>query len=174
MVNNTCRALYLFESWLTISGTVNIENNYAIKSDGGGIFFDCSIKITNLVLQTIYTSFLEFDEQTFNHLIVNGNKADGVGGGIAIRHSCGIQDKCFISTQVMDNTVVTMMDNTAKFGGNSVFGENLENCPLSFWSKVYIAEINTSSAISSPPNKVCICSIDFPQTHSCSHALIRD
>ncbi|XP_064399501.1 uncharacterized protein LOC135345963 [Halichondria panicea] len=171
MVNNTCRALYLFESWLTISGIVNIENNSAIKSDGGGIFFDCSIKITNSVLQTIHTSFLEFDEQTFNHLIVNGNKADGVGGGIAIRHSCGIQDKCFISTQVMDNTVVTMMDNTAKFGGNSVFGGNLENCPLSFWSKVYIAEINTSSAISSPPNKVCICSIDFPQTHSCSHSL---
>ncbi len=35
-------------------------------------------------------------------------------------------------------------------------------------------ERNTSSAVSSPPNKVCICTDDFPQRHTCSHFMQLD
>ncbi len=65
-----------------------------------------------------------------------------------------------------------MKHNTATKGGDAIYGGYLENCNL--WDIFDITERNTSSAVSSPPNKVCICSDDFPQKHTCSHFMQLD
>ncbi len=151
IMDNQCGGIYLLNAALKLSGTNIIKGNHAIQTDGGGIVFECSNSQRNMILPSI-------DPQLNSSLNIINNTADGYGGGIAIRGDCINQNNCYFSEKII------MMDNSAKKGGDEIYG-SLQNCNIKQLG--YIAEKKTSSAISAPPNKVCICTEDFPQTHSC-------
>ncbi len=168
ITGNDCRGIYLYEvGGLKLSGTSVINGNHARESDGGAILFDCSTS-------TFGPSFLEFDTQSLTTLSIINNTADGYGGGIAIRRYCRDYENCFFRNEPKEKIRITMTHNLATKGGDAIYGgyRYLENCNL--WDIFDITERNTSSAVSSPPNKVCICSDDFSQKHTCSHSIQLD
>ena len=159
ITSNDCRGIYLYDMDLKLSGTNVINSNHARQSDGGAILFDCS---------TSSASFVVFDTQSTTLSIIN-NTADGYGGGIAIRHDCGHGlQRCFFK---LPTQKISMKQNTATKGGDAIYGGELKHCDL--WD-ILDTERNTSSAISSPPNEICICSDNFPQKHTCSHFMQLD
>ncbi len=162
ITGNDCRGIYLYDTELELSGTNVINGNHARQSDGGAILFQCSTSSNSTVRRRFDTSLTTLS-------IIN-NTADGYGGGIAIR-ICGGNEhaRCFFRTY---GTKISMKHNTAKRGGDAIYGAYLKNCKM--FEKFDIMERNTSSAVSSPPNKVCICSDDFPQKHTCSHFMQLD
>ena len=162
ITGNDCRGIYLYDTDLLLSGTSVINGNHARQSDGGAILFECTI-------QSSLKIFFFFKLTT---LSITNNTADGNGGGIAIRH-CGNEHRsACIFIQPTHKITIIMKHNTAMKGGDAIYGGYLENCKL--WDIFDIMERNTSSAVSSPPNKVCICSDDFPQKHTCSLSMQLD
>ncbi|XP_064388884.1 uncharacterized protein LOC135336937 [Halichondria panicea] len=93
-------------------------------------------------------------------------------GTIHIQSRIFLKDVEITGNDCRDKITISMKHNTATKGGDAIYGGQLENCKL--WDIVDIMERNTSSAVSSPPNKVCICSDDFPQKHTCSHFMQLD
>ncbi len=160
ITGNDCRGFYLYEEGLKLSGTSVINGNHAQQSDGGAILFECL---------TYGENFITFDTQSLTSLSIINNTADGYGGGIATRH-CG-NFYCFFKNKLA-NEIRIMKHNTAMKGGDAIYGDYLGKCQL--WDIFDITERNSSSAVSSPPNKVCVCSDDFPQRHTCSHSMQLD
>ncbi|XP_064388819.1 uncharacterized protein LOC135336882 [Halichondria panicea] len=93
-------------------------------------------------------------------------------GTIHIQSRIFLKDVEITGNDCRDKITISMKHNTAMEGGDAIYGGNLKFCHL--WNFFDIMERNTSSAVSSPPNKVCICSDDFPQKHTCSHFMQLD
>ncbi len=161
ITGNDCRGIHLYDTNLELSGTSVINGNHAHQSDGGAILFKCSMDRSRLIGINILS---------LTSLSIINNTAAGYGGGIAIRN-CEYITTC-IFFQLTDKITISMKHNTAMEGGDAIYGGNLKFCNL--WNFFDIMERNTSSAVSSPPNKVCICSDDFPQKHTCSHFMQLD
>ena len=162
ITDNNCRGLYLAESTVTINQTVIISNNHAVGASGGGILMDCGY--------SDHDSQLRFNQGS--HLSIKNNRADKKGGGIYINSTCiGYHSfnkyiDCLYYTIVSNITqpVIIMANNTAIVAGNSIFMEGYYfiRCPyMTFWKIFKIVERNSSIAISSPPQKACICSSDY-------------
>ena len=162
IIGNDCRGIYVYDTDLVLSGTSVINGNHAHQSDGGAILFECSTDSNILV---------GIDILSLTSLRIINNTAAGYGGGIAIRNCEDVINECIFS-QPTDKITISMKHNTATQGGDAIYGGQLEDCKL--WDIVDIMERNTSSAVSSPPNEVCICSDDFPQKHTCSHFMQLD
>ncbi len=151
ITDNECGGLYLYNAGLKLAGTNIIQRNYALNSDGGGILFECDSQHTT-------TGDISVDPRSNTILSIINNTADGYGGGIAIRGDCGLLEdtNCFFKVKPTDTTKIIFMEhNRGKKGGNGIFG-SLKSCWL--WD---IFDIANTSDISSPPEKVRICSDDL-------------
>ena len=170
ITNNNCRAAHLVMSYVTIKGIVRIEHNTLTDSHGAGFHLDFRPS-SNFHSSRIFL----WDEFTMLYLV--GNRATGYGGGIAITSGCDSDNDCFFSTtkEAKDFPLVIMRNNTAGIAGDSIYGGNIEDCTIknkpltTFWTIFDIGGRDTSSAVSSPPYKVCICDSDFPYNHHCLH-----
>ncbi len=161
ITNNDCRGIYLYETGLNLFGKSLLKGNHARQSDGGAILFDCLVS---------FTTFAVFYTESNATLSIINNTADGYGGGVAIRRNCGGTGICFFKIEPPTNKItISMKHNLATKGGDAIYGGDLEYCNL--WDILDITERNTSSAVSSLPYQVCICSDDFPQKHTCSHSM---
>ncbi len=174
ITSNDCRGIYFYQTGLKLSGTSVINGNHAQQSDGGAILFDCGIRNSAYCSTTMHkSSFVTFDTQSLTTLSIINNTAAGYGGGIAIRRYCNYEH-CFFRTEATDKIRITMTHNLATKGGDHIYGgyHYRESCKL--WDIFDITDRNTLSAVSFPPNKVCICSEDFPQKHTCSDSMQLD
>ena len=164
--DNKCRALHLVMAQVVIEGNVIIENNEAPMSHGAGIYSECLYipKLTSSPLIVLMKASL---------LSIVNNHASGYGGGIAIKGGCRATESClYKNADDLRTGRVIMTGNKAGIAGDSIYGGNLEEnreCGRDFWTVFNISQLNTASAVSSPPYKVCICGRDFPEYHSCSH-----
>ena len=158
-------ALYVMKSSVFLTGTTFIRDNYAVRSNGGGIHINCG----NKWYFPIKESKLKIYSDGKLHLL--NNKADGMGGGIYITGECSyIQNDCPVVSESFEQGVVSMMNNTAELDGKSIFGGNFDECiNYNFWSIFNIEEKDIFSTISSSPRYTYICSeiCSFPWTEDC-------
>lgn len=173
ITDNSCRAVHAVMSYVVIKGAVRIEHNTLTNSHGAGFYLDFQPSSSMFSSSRIILN----NEYTDTMLYLIGNRATGYGGGIAFKSGCETGNPCFFSTpkKPMDVPLVTMRNNTASFAGDSIYGGNIEDCTIdkkrqtTFWTIFDVGERNISSAVSSPPHKVCICDSDFPYNHHSSH-----
>ena len=162
ITDNKCRGLYISDSRVIINQMVTISNSHAIGRSGGGVYMFLSCKVYNPYLQLVFNQD--------SHLDIKDNRADKKGGGICIESRCILYDTIIKFTDCLHyiisnitQPVIILANNTAEDAGNSIFiKENSFICPYkTFWKIFKIAERNSSTAISSPPQKACICSSDY-------------
>lgn len=164
--DNKCSGILGIRSNFLISGNVSICNNTG--SSGGGILF-CSDSVMYLM--------------PYTKLIIANNHAHHTGGGICIEAGClQSQPMCFFQLdesttlsprrELIDTIHVHLINNSAMFAGDGLFGGSVEYCYLldspyhnitankskPVFNKIFTIESNNSlSNVSSPPQKVCYC-----------------
>ena len=165
ITESNCTALHMTKSNVNLSGTTFIQDNYAVRSNGGGIYISCG----NKWYLPLKGSELKIYSDGKLHLL--NNKADGMGGGIYITRECSyVQNDCPVLSESLEQGVITMMNNTAELDGKSIFGGNFDECTdYNFWRTFNIEEKDIFSTISSSPKYAYICSeiCSFPWTEDC-------
>ena len=146
---------------LKLSGTSVINGNHARQSDVGAILIECS---------TYGKNYVEFDNNITHYPCIINNTADGYGGGGILQFVVIVGEwDCFFRSKPTDEITETQLSSNERRGCNL-----WRRFRILGYTTVDITERNTSSALSSPPNKVCICSDDFPQRHTCLHFMQLD
>lgn len=161
--NNKLSAIVVYRSKVFLEGRINIFNNSAIV--GGGLVF-CE------------SSYMLLKPHT--QVRIANNQAMHVGGGIFAEDQC-LQSKslCFYqidfpdgqygNRSVIETINVRLINNSAKRGGNQVFGGSVDTCyhpfndysttPRQFFRKIF-SVFNASydlSPVASDPSEVCFC-----------------
>ena len=168
--DNGCSGILGISSNFVFSGDVNIFNN--IGSSGGGILF-CSDSVMFL--------------KPYTTLTITNNHAEHAGGGICIDQEC-LQSKpmCFfqldeqasIQEDLMDTIQVDLINNTATYAGDGLYGGSVVYCYLldppihnvtantskNVFKKIFTIKPKHPSYITSTPQQVCMCN----QTHRCN------
>ena len=157
IIDNESRGLYVKKTLLIINRNVVISNNYASESNGGGIYVDC---VEGLSVHSML--ILEYGSK----LHILNNRADKKGGGIFFSKRCSREyGNCPVNAPPL--LPIVMVNNTAKVAGNSIYGGDFDNClARTFWKIFNITENNSYLAISSLPQKACLCTSNF-ERHFC-------
>ena len=161
-VGNNFTGLSLHNSQLTLSGEILIKDNTGVN--GGGMILCESSKV--LLAQNTSLTFIN-------------NSAIYSGGGIYAEEEC-INSKpfCFYQTELSDcknitasNVHIEMINNTAGFAGDHVFGGRLDQCIINkctdqsttiFNSLFTLIPSSSLSPVSSYPKSVCFCTENKP------------
>ena len=167
--HNTCSGILAVSSNLIFVGKIFITNNNA--SSGGGLLL-CEDSVMYL--------------EAFVNVTIADNIAEHTGGGITVESKCQ-QSKplCFYQLgqallqhpSMVRGIRVNLLNNTAKYAGDNLFGGSVEYCYVvygpnggiyrnstSLFKKVFIISNDTLSSVSSRPQRVCLCQ---NSSHSC-------
>ena len=160
ITDNDFTGLGLYNSKLTASGSITIQNNTGLK--GGGI----------LLCQS---SLIALNSHTTVSLI--SNHAVQSGGGIFVETGCtNSKPFCFYQSNITNGTgcseifktaQIVMLNNTAGYAGEHIYGGHVDNCKIrhcnsldQYHNLFHITPNNTGgalSAVTSAPAKICFC-----------------
>ena len=167
--SNNVTALAAFRSKLLFSGNVTLYNNSGYE--GGGIVL-CEASYMILTPNTTLT--------------ISHNRAFFTGGGIFAESRCvQVRPLCFYQingspnklNEILNNTRVSLINNTANFAGSQLFGGTADNCHIPgieediFFDKLFHFTYpkHDTSYISSDPLNVCFCNRSMERDCNISH-----
>ena len=170
ITNNAFTGIGAYSSIITVQGDIIVKDNIGVN--GGGLML-CE------------SSYLLLAKDT--HIVFINNHVSQTGGAVYIEDSCQYSKPfCFYQPDPYSNwecktiskfASITMINNTANFSGDHIYGGSLDYCKISectnsteiFESLFKIYPNKTDfhfSDVSSNPRKICFC--DDNQTPNCT------
>ena len=155
--SNNVTAISVFRSHVTFQGVINIVDNHGL--DGGGLLL-CETSYMILKPNTTVT--------------IANNTAQSKGGGIFTESRCSQSEPlCFFqidsekdSNAVYNTINVKLINNTAQYAGNQLYGGTIDRCYLKYFpvvrgrdlfDKLFPNSSHQPSDITSDPQNVCFC-----------------
>ena len=146
-LDNRGSAIYANITNIHFTGNHTFVGNVA--HSGGALHLDCS----SLGQSMLYLS----SKKTIATLYIADNHAMQYGGAIAISERCNGYNRCSLQFSWEKNQVI-MKNNSAAVAGDSIYGRSLESCSYYIiWWHISLNDYYSTSAISSPAYKVCLC-----------------
>lgn len=160
ITNNKVNALTAANSNLILKGNITLSNNSG--SSGGGMLLcqEATIYLTPNTSMSIYN-----------------NEVNHTGGGICVEPRCLIErPKCFFQVdneiklhpRLLETIKIDIHNNTAKYGGDDIYGGDVDFCYMIDSPKENRAPNNSlevyykifrvsNETVTSPPRQVCFC-----------------
>ena len=159
-INNTGTALRSVNSRFSVNGTLNFTGNIAYE--GAAMYFQGLSSMT-LVANGTIVNFIT-------------NYASHTGGAIKVSNnlfSPTLSPLCFLSVRNYTNGRLNFVNNTARYGGDAIYGGGLDQAQgtqeyqycievIKAYSDFSTLINSNTSLISSDPSRVCLCQDNRP------------
>ena len=169
IVENNCTGITLTASNATIESEITLERNIGLRA--GGILLKGENVLRSYNPYTIFTPAKMIFNGPNSKVVLVNNQANKYGGAIHSVQTCQ-ENRCFFELNTAQE-VFRFLGNTAKYGGDMLFGTCLSNCTARIngtkkqvnitdpdniiWDLMSYGNITSQSMIAEQAKKVSFC-----------------